>query len=143
MNEISTFTSRPARITCPAREFFDFVSDARNFEQFISAETFSDLKADMDSLSFQASMLGSVSLRISEKIMYSNVIYRGENQQVKDFMLKADIADSGPGSCEVTLTLQAELNPMLRMFAAAPAAKFLDALASQMEKYRGWNKPRS
>jgi len=139
MSEISTFTSRPAKITCSAREFFDFVTDARNFEQFISAETFSDLKADKDSLSFQAGMLGSVSLRISEKIMYSKVIYRGENQQVKDFMLKADIADSGPGSCEVILTLQAELNPMLRMFAATPAAKFLDALAGQMEKYRGWN----
>jgi len=143
MSEISTFTSRPARISCCAREFFDFVSDTRNFEQFISAETFSDLKADKDSLSFQASMLGSVSLRISEKIMYSKVIYRGENQQVKDFMLKAEIADSGPDGCEVTLTLQAELNPMLRMFAAAPAAKFLDALTSQMEKFRGWNNPGS
>ncbi len=143
MSEISTFTSRPARITCTAREFYDFVTDARNFEQFISAETFSDLKADKDSLSFQASMLGSVSLRISEKIMYSKVIYRGENQQVKDFMLKADIADSGPGSCEVILTLQAELNPMLRMFAEAPVKKFLDALTSQMEKFRGWNNPGS
>jgi len=143
MSEISTFTSRPAKITCSAREFFDFVTDARNFEQFISAETFSDLKADKDSLSFQAGMLGSVSLRISEKIMYSKVIYRGENQQVKDFMLKADIADSGPGSCEVILTLQAELNPMLRMFAEAPVKKFLDALTSQMEKFRGWNNPGS
>ena len=143
MNEISTFTSRPASITCTAREFFGFVTDARNFEQFISAETFSNLKADKDSLSFQATMLGPVSLRIAENTEYSKVIYRGENQQVKDFMLKADIADSGSGSCEVTLTLQAELNPMLKMFAEAPAKKFLDALTVQMEKYRGWNKPRS
>jgi len=143
MSEISTFTSRPARITCSAREFFDFVTDARNFEQFISAEIFSDLKADKDSLSFRAEMLGSVSLRVSEKVMFSKVIYRGENQQVKDFMLLADITNSGSGNCNVTLALQAELNPMLKMFAAAPAAKFLDALVSQMENYREWNRTKS
>lgn len=143
MTDLSVFTSRPARLNCTAREFYDFITDARNFEHFISAETFSGLKADKDSISFQANILGSVSLRITEKIMYSKVIYRGENQQVKDFILRAEIADKGSDSCEVILTLQAELNPMLRMFAAAPANKFLDALVNQMEKYTGWDKPRS
>jgi hypothetical protein len=141
MSETSTFASRPARISCSAREFFDFVTNARNFEQFISADTFRNLKTDKDSLSFQTDVLGSVSLRIAEKIMYSKIIYRGENQQVKDFLLKAEIADSGPDTCDVTLTLQAELNPMLSMFAAAPANKFLDALAGQMENFRDWGKP--
>jgi hypothetical protein len=138
MNEISTFTSRPARLTCSAKEFYDFVTDIRNFEQFISSETFTSLKTEKNSLSFQVNILGTVSLGITEKTMYNKVVYKGESQQVKNFSLIMDISNSGAGKAEVVLTLQAELNPMMKMLASAPVNRFLDALAAEMEKFKGW-----
>lgn len=139
MSDISSFTSRPARLTCSAKEFYDFVTDVRNFSQFISAEVFPDLTAGKESLTFQANMLGTVRLYISEKREYSKVAYRGENSQVKDFMLTAGITETVPGKAEVLITLAAELNPMLKMLAAGPVKGLLDSLVSRMESFTGWN----
>jgi len=138
MNEISAFTSRPARISCSAREFFDFVTDVRNFSRFISPEVFPGLTAGKDSLSFQANMLGTIRLYISEKVPFSRVSYRGENSQVKDFILKTDISEKEPGKADVIITLEAGLNPVLKMLAAAPVKGFLDTLVHQMESFSGW-----
>ena len=139
MTELSTFTSRTANLRCSAKEFFDFATDIRNFEQFISAESFSNLKADKDSLSFQANMLGTVNLTIAEKEAYYKIVYRGENQRVNDFLLIIEISNSESGNALVIITLKAELNPMLKMLATAPVNRFIDLLCNKMEEYRGWN----
>jgi carbon monoxide dehydrogenase subunit G len=138
MSELSTFTARTAKLTCSAKEFYDFVTDVRNFKQFISAKNFSDLKIEKESMSFHANVLGKVTLSLVEKTMYSRVVFRGENQQVRDFSLIMDITDKGTATSDVTITFQAELNPVLKTFAAAPVKRFLDLLADEMENFKGW-----
>ncbi|OFY68303.1 MAG: hypothetical protein A2V64_07980 [Bacteroidetes bacterium RBG_13_43_22] len=138
MTEISTYTSRTAKLSCSAKEFYDFATDIRNFVRFISTDTFGNVITDKDSLSVQVNIMGTVKLRIAEKTMYNRIVYRGENQQVKDFSLVAGIAESDTGNAEVNMTLQAELNPMLKMLAMAPVNRFLAALADEMEKFNGW-----
>jgi hypothetical protein len=138
MTEISTFRSRTGKPSCSGKEFYDFVTDIRNFERFISPDILSNLKAEKDSLSFQVNMLGAVIIHITEKTMYNRVVFKGENQQVRDFSLIADILDQGKGNTEVNVTLEAEFNPMLKMVAAGPVKKFLDTLIDEMEKYKGW-----
>jgi hypothetical protein len=138
MSNISAFTSRTAKLSCSTAEFYDFATDIRNFVQFISTDTFSSIVTDKDSLCFQVNVLGNVKLRITEKTMYKKIVFIGENQQVKDFSLIADIAESNTGDAEVNLTLQAELNPMLKMLAVTPVNRFLSALADEMEKFNGW-----
>ncbi|MCX6302132.1 MAG: hypothetical protein NTW82_08095 [Bacteroidia bacterium] len=138
MTEISTFRSRTGKLNCSGKEFYDFVTDIRNFERFISPDILSNLKAEKDSLSFQVNMLGAVNIRITKKTMYNRVVFKGENQQVRDFSLIADILDQGKENTEVNVTLEAEFNPMLKMVAAGPVKKFLETLIDEMEKYKGW-----
>jgi len=139
MSDISTYTSRTAKLSCSAKQFYDFATDIRNFIQFISTDTFSNIISEKDSLSFQVNILGTVKLHIAEKTMYNRIVYNGENQQVRDFSLIAGITESERGNAEVNLTLQAELNPMLKMLAVAPVNRFLAALTDEMEKFTGWS----
>jgi hypothetical protein len=138
MSEISTFKSRTGKLTCNVKEFYDFVTDIRNFERFISPDIFSNLKAVKNSLSFEVNMLGPVNFRIIEKTMYNKVIFKGETRQVKDFSLIIHIMDPGKGNTEVNITLEAEINPMLKMVADGPVKRFLETLIDEMEKYKGW-----
>lgn len=139
MTDISTFTSRPARLNCKTRDFYDFVTDVNNLSRFISSEVFPDLTFGRESLSFTANMLGTVRLYLSDKVEYSRVAYRGENSQVQDFLLTADISETESGTAKVVITLSAVLNPMLKMLAAAPVKRLLDTVADGMEGFKGWN----
>jgi len=138
MTDISPFNSRTARLSCSAEEFYYFVTDIRNFRQFIPPDKFSDLQMDQDSCSFQAGMLGTVSLRITEKTMYNKVVYTGNALQVREFFLIIDIKDAGEQKTEVNVTLQAQMNSMLKLVAAEPVKRFLETLIDEMEKFKGW-----
>ncbi len=52
-------------MSCTAREVFDFVSDIRNFRQFIPDGAITDWHSDRDTCSFKVSMAGTVNVRLT------------------------------------------------------------------------------
>jgi carbon monoxide dehydrogenase subunit G len=138
MSEISHFESRSGIVECSAAEVYTFVTDIRNFEQFIPGGTISNWKADRDSCSFSVSMLGTVSFRLGQKEMYSKVTFEGDALKKNDFTLALNITDAGKNPAGVKIFLDADLNPMLKMMAVKPIAQFLELLIDSMEKFKGW-----
>ena len=138
MPDISEFKSRTGKLTCTPPEIFDFVTDIRNFRQFVPEGTIDDLQIEMDSCSFYVSPLGKVSFSLSEKRPHNKVVYKGTALQSNDFSLVLDIKGSSTGMAEVNLNLAAHLNPLLKMMAAKPIGNFLDKLIDEMENFRGW-----
>jgi hypothetical protein len=138
MDDMSYFESRSGKLTCTAEEVFNFVTDIRNFQQFVPQETINNWQADKESCSFSVSMLGTVSLRLAEKVMYSKVVFAGDALKKNDFSLVLHISDNGNNSPEVKISLKAELNPVLKMMAAKPIGQFLEKLINEMETFKGW-----
>jgi hypothetical protein len=138
MSELSYFESSHGKVSCSAEEFFAFVTDIRNFEQFIPANTISNFKADKEQCSFSVSMLGTVSVRLEEKEPYSKVVFSGDALKKNDFLLTVKIADGNNGLSDVQVILSADLNPMMKMVAVKPIRQFLEMLVHEMENFRGW-----
>jgi carbon monoxide dehydrogenase subunit G len=138
MSDLSYFESRPGKLSCTAAEVFNFVTDIRNFEQFIPLGTINNWQAERESCSFSVSMLGTVSLRLIENEAYNKVVYNGDALKKNDFSLKLHISDNGKNTTEVKVSLDAELNPMMKMMATKPIGQFLEMLINQMESFRGW-----
>jgi hypothetical protein len=138
MSELSYFESSHGNVTCSAEEFFAFVTDIRNFEQFIPANTISNFKADKEQCSFSVSMLGTVSVRLEEKEPYAKVVFSGDALKKNDFLLTVKIADGNNGLPDVQVILSADLNPMMKMVAVKPIRQFLEMLVHEMENFRGW-----
>jgi carbon monoxide dehydrogenase subunit G len=139
MTDLSTFESRTGKLNCTPSEIFDFVTDIRNFKQFIPNNTsVNELIIDRESCSFNISPLGNVNLNLSEKKPHSKVVYNGSVLQSNDFSLILDIREPTSGKSEVHLKLSARLNPFLKMMAAKPIDTFLEKLIDEMEKLRGW-----
>jgi hypothetical protein len=138
MTDTSTFQSRIAKLKCSAEEFYYFITDIRNFSRFIPADTFNNIDIRQDACSFNAGMLGEVNVSITEKIMFSKVVFKGDAVQIKNSSIIVSIGESSDGSADVIVTLIAEMNPFLKMIAADPVNKFLEKLVDEMEKFGDW-----
>ena len=138
MGDLSYFESRSGRLNCNAEEVFAFVTDIRNFEQFIPKMTINDWNAEKESCSFSVSMLGKVTVRLAEKEKYNKVIFNGDALKKNDFSLTLDISDNIKRQADVRVILSADLNPMMKMLMAKPISRFLEILINEMESFSGW-----
>jgi carbon monoxide dehydrogenase subunit G len=138
MSELSTFESRTGKLDCTTSDVYNFVTDIRNFEQFIPRDKVKNVNLDQDSCSLQVNLLGPVNIRIQEKIMYSKVVFSGNAMQVNNFSLVMKIHETENKNSEVNIILMAELNPILKMIASEQIKKFLETLICEMEKFKGW-----
>jgi len=139
INIMSEFVSRTGNLTCTPVEIFDFVTDIRNFTQFIPEGTIDNVHIERDSCNFRVSQLGNVDLYLSEKEPYSKVIYKGTALKSQDFSLLLNITGNKSGKAEVDIKLNAELNPIMKMVATEPIKQFLETLIIEMEKFRDWH----
>ena len=138
MSDLSHFESRTGNLSCTSEECFAFVTDIRNFQRFVPEGTINNWQAEKESCSFSVSMLGTVSLRITQKEKYKTVVYNGDALKKNDFELVLHIADKSNNYAEVRVALNADLNPMMKMIATKPIGQFLEMLINEMENFRGW-----
>ena len=138
MGDLSHYESRSGSLSCTSRGVFDFVTDIRNFEQFVPDGTITGWQAERDRCSFGVSMVGTVSIRIIHKEPYDKVVFEGDALKKNDFSLVLNIMHDDDNSSVVKVLLDAELNPMLKMIADKPILQFLEILIREMENFKGW-----
>jgi carbon monoxide dehydrogenase subunit G len=142
MDDLSHYESRTGIVTSSSEDIYTFVTDIRNFEKFSPQGTINNWQAEKESCSFSLSMLGTVSLHITQKEKFSTVVFSGDALKKNDFTIVLHITGSGSSSAYVKVELAADLNPMLKMMAAKPIAQFLEMLIKEMENFRGWKEIR-
>lgn len=125
-------------MSCSSEDVFAFVTDIRNFQRFIPEGTISNWNSEKESCSFNVSMLGTVSVRLSEKKEYSKVVFTGDALKKNDFILTLAISDNAENHAEVRVMLSADLNPMIKMIATKPISQFLEMLINEMESFGDW-----
>jgi carbon monoxide dehydrogenase subunit G len=138
MNHISYFESRQGELTGTDEEVYIFVTDIRNFERFIPEGILKSWQADRESCSFEVSMLGKVTLSLSEKELNKKVVFKGDALKKNDFSLLLHISKNNNDLAVVKVSLEADLNPIIKMMAANPVNKFLEKLIGEMESFRDW-----
>jgi hypothetical protein len=141
MGTNSSFESRTGKLACKTEDFFNFITDVRNFEQFIPEGTIQNWNATDESCDFHVPPFGSANIILSERTPFSQVIFSGNLLQNNDFTLSVQIVENQVNQTDVRLLLSAGLNPALRMLATGPIEKVLEKLISEMERFKGWNVP--
>lgn len=139
MAELSRFESRSASLSCTGDKFYGFITDIRNFGRFIPADVIKNWQADESSCKFVLSGLGELKLNISEKEPFSLVKFGGNALMTIDFFLSAMISEGTDKSGKVTLVMEAQLNPIMKMMASGPIENFLETLVNEMEKFENWD----
>jgi hypothetical protein len=138
MSELSNFESRSGKLTCNSEEFFAFITDIRNLERFIPKNSISNWYAEKEICSFSVSMLGAVTVRLTQKEKFTKVVFNGDALKKNDFSLTLDFSNGSGNGANIRVMLNADLNPMMRMVAAKPINQFLEMIINEMEKFRDW-----
>ncbi|MFN8240848.1 MAG: hypothetical protein U0X39_08865 [Bacteroidales bacterium] len=138
MAELTEFRSREAILTCKPDVFFRFITDIRNFRQFIPDGAVENWDATAAGCSMSVPPVGNVSVSISSSNPHDHVKYDGASSQVPYFSIDVFIAAEENGKSKTTLVLLADMNPFIKVIAAGPVKRMLDTLCERMEHYTGW-----
>jgi hypothetical protein len=138
MSDLSNYESRAGKLTCKPEEVFDFVTDIRNFKQFVPDGSIKEMEIGRESCSFDVPSLGNIRLSLSEMEPHHKVVYNGTAFNSNKFSLVLSIKEDFAGKAEVIVKLAASLNPLLKMIAAQYIDRFLGTLVDEMEKFTGW-----
>jgi len=139
MSELSYYESRPGRLSCTTDVAFNFITDLRNFGRFVREGTITKWQAEKESCSFNVSAIGTVKVRLIEKIAGNRVVYQGDALSKNDFTINVDLSGDLSGPADLKLFISAGLNPMMKMMADKPIRQFLELLMEEIENFRDWD----
>ena len=111
------------------QEFFAIVSDMRNIPALLPEQAI-NVKADEDNLAFTVQGMGSIALRVSQRITYSLVQLVPVGKTPFPFVLSIKIAGLG-NNCRVMFEIDAELNPLMAMMAKRTLQNLVDMMAEK------------
>lgn len=141
MGDKTKFESRTGIVTRDCDTIYRFVTDMRNFNRFIPADTIRDWRSTVEECSFEVSPLGKAKLAIVDREENSIVKFCGDGLNGTEFFLWIQMKEVAPGDSRVKLTIKADLNPVLRMMAKKPIDDFLEKLIRGVESFKGWDDP--
>ena len=138
MSGISNYESRQGRLKCEVYKAYIFITDFRNFGKFANNKI-TAWQADKESCSFNVAMLGTVKVKLSEKVEANNVVYSGTAAGNIDFTITVKLSYIDNESSKICIALSAHFDPIMKMMADKPVRMFLDMLISEIENFEEWN----
>lgn len=111
------------------QEFFALMSDMRNIPALLPEQAI-NVQADEDNISFTVQGMGSIALRVSQRITYSLIQLVPVGKVPFPFVLSIKIAGLG-NNCRVMYEVDAELNPLMAMMAKRPLQNLVNMMAEK------------
>ncbi len=115
-----------------AKEIFEFLGNFNNFQKLMP-EQVTNWESTEDECSFTIAGMASLGMKIQEKTPNSLIRVMRHGKAPFDFFLNCAIEDKG-NDCDVQLSFDADLNPMLKMMAVKPLTNFLNLLVNKLKE---------
>ena len=143
------YISEIKQINYPVHKVYNRLSDLRNVGKLLNPEKLSEVKdkipgepeinienfqATENECSFDIKLFGKVGLSIVEKEPNKTVKLMGSKSMPFDFYCWLQFLPESTESCKVRITLQAELNPMLKMMVNKPLEEGVNRIADALTR---------
>lgn len=131
---------RTVKVSCGKQDFYNFVTDIRNFGRFIPESLRQGWNASEEKCSFSLSGMGEMNIGISEKIPEEKVVFSGTALSKISFIIETIITGGAEvNSCDVQVTLRAEMDRLTGIIAKPQLDAVFGAIVNEMENFSGWN----
>jgi carbon monoxide dehydrogenase subunit G len=121
---MTTIESKKTRVAASAEQVFGFLADANNHEKLMPENVY-NWSSDKDSVKFTIKNMAKLELQISERNPNTNIKVVTKGEAPFDVSLVWNITEAG-SECDVQLTINADLNPFIKMMAVGPLQKLAD-----------------
>jgi hypothetical protein len=136
INSMSKIESKTGIIRKSDVKVFNFLSDFTNFANFLPNGKIKSWSATHDSCSFKIDGIGQTGLKILEKTPNNLIKISSDGISPMTFLFWIHIASKGTDSCEVKISIEPKVNPIMLAMITSPLQDFADLLIKQMEKFR-------
>ncbi len=134
---MTTYESEIKTISANNEVVFAKLSDLSNIEklkdQIPEKAGISDLKCDVDSVSFKINPVGQIGLRIIEREAYKTIKLEADNSPVP-FNLWIQLVGKEEDSTKLRLTVKTELPMMIKMMLGSKLQGFINQFADILAK---------
>ncbi|PWE01162.1 SRPBCC family protein [Marinilabilia rubra] len=126
---MTRFESSVKSIPYPASRIYGMLSDFDNFESLLPSDKVKNWESQGDSCRFEVEGIGPVGLKIIDREEPKTIKFTADGKVPFNFFLWIQLKEVEDEDTKLKLTLDAELNPMIKMVAQKPLKKFLGLLA--------------
>jgi hypothetical protein len=128
--------STKVNVDCSAKDCYEFLSDLNNYELLLPKDKISNWESDEKKCSFKIQKTYKLSLVYKNGLPNNEIhLVSGENSPFS-FSLNIIIVES-PGSCNVQLLCEADINPFLKMMVEKPLNNLFNYMADRLVKVKG------
>jgi len=128
---MTTFESQIKTIYAPDQLVFTSLSSFKNFDT-IAAEKIKGWESTEDTCRFKVDKLGEFGLRIVERDPYKTIKIESEGKAPFTFTFWMQLKQMSYNDTRMKLTIKADLNMMMKMFAQKPLENFINTLADEI-----------
>ncbi len=132
---MTRFESQIKTIPHPASKVYGKLSDFDNFAEVIPRDKIKNWESDGDSCRFEVDGVGPVGLKIVEREDHKTIKYSSDGKVPFNFFLWIQLKEVKEGESKLKITLDAHLNPMIKLVAKGPLEKFIGILADGIAGY--------
>ncbi|HKL08505.1 MAG TPA: SRPBCC domain-containing protein [Bacteroidales bacterium] len=131
---MSKYTSKIGKINKQDQLIFNFLSDFRNLESVIPEDKISDFEATEDRCKFTIEGIGQAGLKTVDKDPYKLIKITSDGKAPFGFSLWIQLKPIEPekNTTALRLTIDAQLNPMMKMMVGKHLQKGIDSLVDHM-----------
>ena len=126
--------SKIGKINGRAENAYNFLSNFNNFSRLVPQDKVKNWHSDENHCHFTVEGIGDAGLQIIEKTPFTLIKITGENGSKINFSFWIQLKEIETNDTRIKLTINADLNPMIKMMASKPLQNFVDTLIDQLEK---------
>jgi carbon monoxide dehydrogenase subunit G len=132
---MTRFESDIKSISHPASKVYEMLSDFDNFGSLLPGDKITNWESNGDSCRFEVDGIGKAGLKIIDKEANKTIKYTADGKVPFNFFLWVQLKEVKEKDTRLKLTLDADLNPMIKMMAKGPLKKFIGILADGIAGY--------
>ena len=131
---MSKIESREGIIKVSEEKIFNFLSDFRNFSEFIPGDKVKNFNATPDSCLFELNGIGKFGFKILEKNPFTYIKFSSHGHSTLSIYLSVNIMKQDVNSCRVKITLEPDVNPIVFAMIKSTLQNLADTMIMQLEK---------
>jgi len=130
---MSKYTSKTGKINKSAELIYNFLTDFNNLTSIVPADKVKDFEATEDTCKFKIDGVGKAGLKIIEKEPHKLIKITSDGKSPFSFFLWIQLktVDDSKNATAIRLTIDASLNPMMKMMVGKHLQKGIDAAVDQ------------
>lgn len=132
---MTRFESEIKTLSHSASTVYRMLSDFDNFKDLLPGDKIKNWESSGDTCRFEVEGVGPVGLKIIDREENKTIKYTADGKVPFNFFLWIQLKEVDPGESKLKVTLDANLNPMIKMVAKGPLEKFVGILADGIAGY--------